>query len=811
MKNILKISLCLSVLFVFFNFVSSVQASAPTVGNITLKENPTGSGNSVSVSSPSLSANGTAVSTSGIIWSTSPKPTTSLTTKTSNSYLDGYFPNNNAGSGELMNNLSPGTTYYVRGYAINANNETGYSNEDLVIKTGKPNLKPTLNNPDSVTSSTSFYTFTASVKNDGSFLASAPINNILQVATRADGTGTIRNVAYDDGTSYVTSITSNILPGISIGVKDCSKQTAGGNCDGLYYFNEPRTTIQSFRVCTDSTNKVDELDEGDNCTSWQNVLVKRAPDVFIRATPKSGILGMNSTLTWGSQNEPGSCVASDDWSGAKAFSGTTSVGPLNTEKVYKYTLTCSNPDGYAVAYATVTVSAPKTDGACAATHYSCKTGTSINPVAGTDSWTWSCKGINGGATVPCSEVNNQSEKPDLFVSTPVTPTSAIINKATTFSANVKNKGSVTTGASFINIFQTSTDVTDINNPKNLATYATTSTPALNAGSVAGTSKSITFTSAGTYHVRACADKETQNDIGKITESNEDNNCGDWTTVTVYSGELVNGLCGTTVNTCTTGEFSDTADSSAEYLWSCLGLNDGKTAYCSKSIVTDGPDNPDDPNNPGGNLPNLTASKVYDTNASVNTSTLLSASIINKGAVSTGSSFYNFFQIAKDNQGNNIVENLSPVLLSALDSGSSSSIKSNYKFPSTGNYYVRACADKSGQNDAGTITESKEDDNCSASWTLIAVLPYTDNPENSDELNLTFTVSPRSVHRNGTVTLNWTSNATSCIGTNFDTKDSPYGKITSNPNRTTKYTITCSKGDKTITKSAVVTVSSTIEI
>ena len=46
---------------------------------------------------------------------------------------------------------------------------------------------------------------------------------------------------------------------------------------------------------------------------------------------------------------------------------------------------------------------------------------------------------------------------------------------------------------------------------------------------------------------------------------------------------VNGSCGTTQNSCATGTFSDIADSSANYLWSCLGSSGGTTASCSLPI------------------------------------------------------------------------------------------------------------------------------------------------------------------------------------------------------------------------------------
>jgi hypothetical protein len=52
--------------------------------------------------------------------------------------------------------------------------------------------------------------------------------------------------------------------------------------------------------------------------------------------------------------------------------------------------------------------------------------------------------------------------------------------------------------------------------------------------------------------------------------------------------LVNGLCSTTLNSCSTGTFSDKTDSPTEYLWSCLGSNGGNTASCSLPIVVTTP-------------------------------------------------------------------------------------------------------------------------------------------------------------------------------------------------------------------------------
>ena len=71
------------------------------------------------------------------------------------------------------------------------------------------------------------------------------------------------------------------------------------------------------------------------------------PVVTITANPTSGAVNVVSpSLTWSATNSPTSCVASGDWSGAKAVSGTNvSQGVLTTVKTYTYSLACSNSNG----------------------------------------------------------------------------------------------------------------------------------------------------------------------------------------------------------------------------------------------------------------------------------------------------------------------------------------------------------------------------------------------------------------------------------------------------------------------------------
>ncbi len=85
-------------------------------------------------------------------------------------------------------------------------------------------------------------------------------------------------------------------------------------------------------------------------TDVATVLVRDPPPdtpiVTISSNPVSPVApGQIVTLSWTTTNSPTSCVASGDWSGSKAGSGTQVVGPLNSIRTYDFTITCSNSTG----------------------------------------------------------------------------------------------------------------------------------------------------------------------------------------------------------------------------------------------------------------------------------------------------------------------------------------------------------------------------------------------------------------------------------------------------------------------------------
>lgn len=125
-------------------------------------------------------------------------------------------------------------------------------------------------------------------------------------------------------------------------------------------------------------------------------------------------------------------------------------------------------------------------------------------------------------------VNLSCARPDLTASVSA-PTTAIAGTAQTFTSTISNIGTAGTGANFNNFFQIATSA---NGGGTITDKTSSSMSALAINGTGTASVSHTFATAGTYSIRACADKSSSTNAGVVTESNENNNCGSWTNVTV---------------------------------------------------------------------------------------------------------------------------------------------------------------------------------------------------------------------------------------------------------------------------------------
>ena len=143
--------------------------------------------------------------------------------------------------------------------------------------------------------------------------------------------------------------------------------------------------------------------------------------------------------------------------------------------------------------------------------------------------------------------------PDLTADV-VPQTGATKNVPINFTTNITNNGNASTGTSFHNFFQVATAINGGGTISDITPATPDPMPALNVGANAmATSPAYTFSSTGTYSVRACADKTNSGSSGSILESNEANNCGIWQNVIVgASGTWNPGPCVPTSGYCGAG-------------------------------------------------------------------------------------------------------------------------------------------------------------------------------------------------------------------------------------------------------------------
>lgn len=473
--------------------------------------------------------------------------------------------------------------------------------EFTVQATSFPDLTASTPTPTNATINTP-QTFSSTITNIGTSTTGGSFVNLFQTSTSPSGS---------NPTDYAVTPSMSQLSSTSGSNTAVTQKSITFNTLGVHY----------VRACADKPSAasvdgaIDESNENNNCSAWTAVNVAGGPVPYINisASPTSGIVNVVSpNISWTVSNDPTSCEATGDWTvpGPKPTDSLSlpgkheSQGVLTQIKTYIYTLTCTNVYGTSdPASATVVVS----------------------------------------ATVA----------PNLTASSP-NPTSAATGIAQIFTASVSNTGTASTGVSFSNYFQTSTDGgatwTDL-------TPSTMGPLDANTSAVA-TSPSVTFSPAGTYSVRFCADLPPQ-PSGVVSESNENDNCSAWTAVNVTDDAVV------------------------------------------------GPD--------------LTASVVSPVTATTGVAQTYTSTISNIGNASTpkNTSFTNLFQTSLDAV--TVLNEYTVSGMSNLSAGGSANTQKSISFSSAGTYFIRVCADKSSASDPdGVIDETNEDNNCSGSWNAVLV-------------------------------------------------------------------------------------------
>lgn len=270
------------------------------------------------------------------------------------------------------------------------------------------------------------------------------------------------------------------------GLDSCPNVAANGSGVATYSFNT--TPGHSYRVWAHPC--VGDFGDTNSCNTdvaimgmSANVSCLGAPTGSCSVSPISGTTGTN--FTWTATPNGGNGTYAYSWSGTDGLTGTAQ----SISKTYGTAGTKT---------ATVTI----TSG-----------GMSSSPIS-------------------CTSSANVSTLPDLTAGS-IAPTAATAGQTTAFTAVISNIGSSGTGSNFTNLLQ-----------KANASDGTGATDAgfmvlspLAAGGTANATVSYTFpaSDAGMIrYMRICADKNWAGDSGSVTESNEGNNCGPWTAITLSS-------------------------------------------------------------------------------------------------------------------------------------------------------------------------------------------------------------------------------------------------------------------------------------
>lgn len=342
---------------------------------------------------------------------------------------------------------------------------------------------------------------------------SSTIANNGSVSTGAGFTSTFEIDADTNHTTVTTTLTNT-----------STTLASGATTPTTVSQNFPSAGIWYSRACADSTNAIVESNENNNCSPWVAVTVSApsAPNLTAaNITNTTATVGTPVTLSSLVSN---SGNASTGTGFTNLFQTATDAAGTGAADIGTHTngVLAASGSGNATLSYTFSSTGATYVRACADKSSAGNAGSITEDNEGDNCGAWSMVTVTG------------AQLPDLTAGT-VSPTSATEDSPVTLSSTVLNIGSRATGGSFPNIFQI----------ENGALIPANTSSSLAVGASSALSTSYTFTSAGTYRVRACVDNNSSW-VGSIAESNEGNNCGEYTSIVVNacSGVGCSGYTGT---------------------------------------------------------------------------------------------------------------------------------------------------------------------------------------------------------------------------------------------------------------------------
>jgi hypothetical protein len=312
-------------------------------------------------------------------------------------------------------------------------------------------------------------------------------------------------------------------------------------------------------------------------------------------------------------------------------------------------------------------------------------------------------------------------------------------------------------------------------------------------------------------------------------SNASGTATDNVNVVVVAGSI-NGACGPTANSCSSGTLANASNGQCSYTWQCVGQSGGTTASCSYNKAnglscsdgnscTTGDFCTSGSCVGGTNMctaPDLSAgiNPPNQNTATVGVNKLFYYTVYNMTGGSVTTPFYNLFQIYNGPNGSGSAIYSNSKLMEPLTAGGQRNDEDSYTFPSAGVYSIRVWADKSSPTDTGTITESNEGNNWQSTWTNVTVSSPV--PPSPDPAVVSITATPANIPYNSSSNISWLySNATSCtidpqIATISLYPSGSGGSSTGNLTASRTYTISCNPPDPSSVPSSVKSVTVNVE-
>ncbi len=601
------------------------------------------------------------------------------------------FSTNGQVSGSVTVSATQTTTYSLWSNGPGGNTP---AYQTLTVGPPYPDLTAGTGGPLTVVSKANF-SLGGTVYNIGDTGTPSSFNNLVQICDRNDGTCP----NYYQGMSSGMSALAN-------GNSQGTSFTAHIDAPGTYY----------YRLCADldtsGNGTIAESNERNNCGVWQSITVL-APDLTVGGINTTyGVLGQSVSV-----------------SGTAINNGNASTGGFNSMFVTNWngsswqTITSANwtsnlgPGGSASIGGTFPANAFSHRGTYQYAY-----------CAGIDSsWNWSLNNesntnnncISGGSLV--------IQAPDLTAGGVSLSGTAIAGQPTGFNATAYNNGDYGSNA-FPVMFQVQ------NSSGQDVAYVTSGyVGGLAPGGSTGASASTVLSSAGTYNVRACANRNSSWGLVVTNDTDTTNDCGGWTSFTLYP--VPTASISLSPSSVAYGGSTTVTWSCASGATSCAGTNFNTNGAMSGSVTVSATQTTTYTvwaNGPGGTTsaaqtlsvgppyPDLTASITSGwITATMNTSFTMNGTVSNIGNAATPGSFPNMVQICDSNCAT--YNQRYSASTAALANGQSRAISFTASIPTAGSYYFRICADVdsnwNGVVDEGSVPS--EDNNCT-NWQNLTV-------------------------------------------------------------------------------------------